>query len=567
MPPSRRLAALAVSIVALAATVVSVSPPAAAQTAPPAAPAPAAEPTPATFGERLEITAVSVPVRATTGKADARDLAPADLEVLEDGQPATVLAVDRIGGAAAAAPAAPASAPAAPAPAATAPTRAWRIVLYFDLQLAGITSVRQAAWELGGMADQLAALGEVEVVMVDDEPERVFGPSRDAEALKKTLRKSVADNFGQRRVVRLRQEFLTRSNNAVGLNSRRGMSSVAGSDLALVRAFGYEEARLLEGQRQKLESYFAERSIPDWPQAAFLVTGGYDLEPSEFYLPMAEGGSGASGDIQRIRSDFVRFSQSEPNNDVARQLSALGWTVFPILPYDQDLAFSGSADSNRGMLYGAAGATPLTMVRHPEEPWKAISNVTGGELVLDLRKLDDAVAGLESRLLVTYQVGRRKDGALHKLEVRSRRPGVEIVAPAYVTSGTPEALAAARAKALLAGEKGVGDLPLTARVVAGAPDAKGQVTARVEAKVEFAPLGAARATLGATALRFTIAVPRPDGTVMVIHERADNADLRTRAGWVFEAQLVAPQGTDRVSVVVEELGTGAWGGAVAPWGG
>jgi hypothetical protein len=412
----------------------------------------------------------------------------------------------------------------------------------------------------------------VEVVLADDAPKRVFGPSRDAEALKKALRKGIADNFGQRRLVRLRQEFFSRSNGAIGLNNRRGSGGEAGSETNLVRSFGFEEARLLETRRQKLEGYFAERSIPDWPQAAFLVTGGYDLEPGDFYLPMAEGNSGQGPDIQRLRSDFERFSQSRPTAGVARQLAALGWTVFPILPYDQDLGFSSAASNDGSSRWramaggGAAGAAPLSVVRHPEEPWKMVSETTGGELVADLRKLDEAVAGLGARFLVTYQVARRKDGALHPLEIRSKRPGVEISAPAWVSSGTPEALAAARAKALLAGGSAQGDLPVSATVAATPADAKGQSTGRVEARVEFAPLGAARQALAATTLRFTIAVPRPDGTVMVIHERAENADLRERAGWIFEAQLVAPKGTDRIGVVVEELGTGAWGGAVARWG-
>lgn len=548
-----RLATLCVTAALLAPPPVSPQPP---ETAPP----------PATFGERIEVTAVSVPIRARAGKADARDLTAADLEVLEDGQPVTVLAVDRIGGGAGAAPAAATAAP----PAATPPvasSRPWRIVLYFDLQMAGVTSIRQAAWELGGMAGELTALGEVEVVLVDDQPKRVFGPSRDGEALKKSLRKDVVDNFGQRRLIRLRQEFLSRTNTGIGLSARRGQSGTSGAEINLVRAFGFEEAKLLELRRQKLESYFAERSIPDWPQAAFLVTGGFDLEPGEFYLPLTDESSGEDADMNRLSSDFVRFSQSRPNDGVARQLAALGWTVFPVLPYDQDLSFTGAAESNRGVAWSGSGATPFSTVRHPDEPWKAVANITGGELVADLRKLDDAVAGLESRLLLTYQVARRKDGALHRLEVRSRRPGVEISAPAFVTAGTPEALAAARAKALLAGEPTAGDLAVTATVAAGASDDKGQSTGKVEAKVELAALGPARQALGSTTLRFTIAVPRPDGTVMVIHERAENADLRERAGWIFDAQLVAPKGTDRISVVVEELGTGAWGGAVARWGG
>lgn len=535
--------------------------------APPARPQ-TAEPAAGSFGERLEITAVTVPIRALGGAGSAAPLAAADLEVLEDGRPVTVLALDRIGGAGALPPAATAT---APTPAAGAPpTRAWRIVVYFDLQLAGITSVRQAAWELGGQAEQLAALGEVEIVLADDGPRRVFGPSRDAAAIKKVLRKDAADNFGQRRLVRLRQEFFSQSSGAVGLANRRGQSGTSGSELKLVGAFGYQEARLLETRRQVLESYFAERSIPDWPQAAFLVTGGFDLEPEEFYLPVAEGSGGDSGEVQRLRGDFRRFSQSAANDGVARQLAALGWTVFPVLPFDQDISFTTSAQSHGGGRWRAGesggGGAPLTLVRHPEEPWKAVAAITGGELVADVRKLDEAVDGLEARLLLTYQVDRRRDGSLHRLEVRSRRAGVEILAPAWLSSGTPEALAAARAKALLAGEKSAGDLPVTASVEALPADGQGQIAGRVEAKVELAPLAAARPALGGAALRFTIAVPRPDGTVMVIHERATDVDLRERAGWIFDARLVAPKGTERVSVVVEELTTGAWGGAVARWG-
>ncbi len=542
---------------------------AAGATAPPVRPQ-AAEPVAGSFGERLEITAVAVPVRARASQGKAPSLSPADLEVLEDGQAVTVLALERIGGPGSR-PAPAASDPAGPRSAA-APARAWRIVVYIDLQLAGITSVRQAAWDLGGQAEKLAALGEVEVVLVDDAPKRVFGPSRDADAIKKALRKGAADNFGQRRLVRLRQEFFSRANGALGLANRRGTAGGSGSEVNLVRAFGYEEARLLETRRQMLESYFAERSIPDWPQAAFLVSGGYDLEPGDFYLPIAEGSGGDSADFQRLRGDFQRFSQSSANEGVARQLAVLGWTVFPVLPYDQDLSFSASAANDgssrwRAMAGGpGAGAAPLTLIRHPEEPWRAMAETTGGELIADLRKLDDAVEGLESRLLLTYQVGRRRDGSLHRLEVRSRRAGVEVSAPAWISSGTPEAVAAARAKALLAGEAGAGDLPVSATVTAAAADDKGQSAGQVEARVEFAPLGAVRQTLGATTLRFTIAVPRPDGTVMVIHERAENADLRERGGWIFDARLVAPKGTDRIGVVVEELGTGAWGGVVARWG-
>ena len=138
--------------------------------------------------------------------------------------------------------------------------------------------------------------------------------------------------------------------------------------------------------------------------------------------------------------------------------------------------------------------------------------------------------------------------------------------PAFVSSGTAEAVAEARARELLAGDGARGELPVSARVEASAADERGQLPGRVEARVEFAPIAAALPGLSATTLRFTIAVPRPDGTVFVVHERAENADLTARKGWIFEAQLVAPAGTAKVAVVVEELATGAWGGTTASWG-
>jgi hypothetical protein len=513
-------------------------------------------------------------VRAREGKKSAASLVAGDLEIREDGVACPIVAIERAaasGARAASSGGAVSGRSDGSVAAGDAAARPWRIAIYIDLQMAGVSSVRQAAWELGGQAEALARLGEVEVALADERVERVFGPSGDAEEIRKFLRKRVADQFGQRRLVRLRQELLEQSNARIGLVQRRSGSAVSGGQVGLVRAFGFEEARLLESRRQMLERYFAERSVPDWPQAAFVVTGGFDLEPGEFYLPLVERGGGEDPDVQRLRADFSRVSQGPAVEAVARQLAALGWTVFPVLAYDQEAMLAGSAsqdgsDKWRAMFGGpGAAAPPLSLIAHPDEPWRSVAGATGGELLADLRRLDDAVAGLESRWLVTYQVAHRRDGALHRLEILPRRAGLEVEGPRWIAAGTPEALAAARARSLLDGETSAGDLPVRAVVVAEPAGAEGQSAGRVEATVEFAPLGAARATLGATALRFTIAVPRPDGTVMVIHEVESAADLRARAGWIFDARLVAPRGTAKVGVVVEELTTGAWGGAVADW--
>jgi len=527
------------------------------------------QPVAGTFSERVEVSAVSVPIRVRLPKG-AAPLSPEELIVVEGGQTWPVLALEPI----AERPAGPGASSPPPLAGSAAAARPWRIVVYFDLQLAGISSVRQAAWELGGQADELVAMGEVEIVLADDGLERVLPPSRDADEVKRALRKRVADHFGQRRLVRLRREFFEQADRGIGLARRRGAAGEGGGEATVATLFAGEEARLLERRRRLAETFFAERSVPDWPQAAFLVTGGYDLAPGEFYLPLVERneGGGGEGGSSRVAADLDRLSQGPATAALARQLAALGWIVVPILPYDQETTLTADVSTTGGERWRSlrsglpeGSSQPLTVVQHPLDPWRMVSAATGGEVVVDVRDLDDTLERLDERQLLTYQAGRRRDGALLPLEVRATRAGVEIDAPAWVSAGSPEALAGARARSLLAGAAAGGDLPVRVQVVPEAPDAAGQVAGRIEATVEFAPLGEAKAQLTATALRFTIAVPRPDGSVLVLHEMAQNADLSSRLGWIFQARLVAPAGTPQIAVVVEELGTGAWGGALGRW--
>jgi hypothetical protein len=554
------------------------APQAGAESAPPAPSGPQA-----TFGERLDLTAVTIPVQATEKGKPAATLAPSDLEVLEDGKPVEVIGVDRIpppakapvASTAAAATATPAAAspPGAAAELAPAP-HPWRVLIYVDLQLAGVSSVRDAAWKLGGQADQLAALGPVEIWLADDTAQRVFGPSDDAAALKKALRKTVAHNFGQRRMYRLRQSYYQESNGALGIANRRGTYGEPGAEAGLALAYARQERTLVDGRRSLLQKVLAGASVADSPQVALLISGGYDLVPGEFYLPTIESNQDTTegNTAQRLEADFRSWDQAESNRHEAEQLSALGWTIVPVVTFDSssfatnDVSVNGRAAWNR-MLSASPNSIsePAFVFRHPNEPWRVISDVTGGELVTDVRKLDDAIEHLGQRWLVTYQVAQRRDGSVHKIELRAKRPGLELSGPAYISAGTPEAVADARALKLLDGGTEHGDLPVAAMVRTLPEEVKGGVSGRLEAKVGFGPLGEARKLLDNTTLRFTIAVPQRDGTTQVFHDSADHADLTDRGGWIYDARLAAPKGTQKVAVVVEELTTGAWGAALANW--
>ena len=150
--------------------------------------------------------------------------------------------------------------------------------------------------------------------------------------------------------------------------------------------------------------------------------------------------------------------------------------MIPVLPYDQDndltsdVSVQGSSRWRSFMTGNAARSDlPLTVVRHPLDPWQVVSAATGGEVVVDVRDLDDAIERLGERQMLTYQAGRRRDGSLLPLELRTTRTDAEIDAPAWVASGSPESLAGVRARALLAGETAAGELPVRVRVET-APD-------------------------------------------------------------------------------------------------
>jgi hypothetical protein len=162
-------------------------------------------------------------------------------------------------------------------------------------------------------------------------------------------------------------------------------------------------------------------------------------------------------------------------------------------------------------------------------------------------------------VIVTYQAA-SSDGAIHRVEVRSRRPGLEVKTPRYVAATTPEAVATLRARRLLEGGPRHGDLPLA--LEAAAEEAKGgNAPVSLRATTGLGPLAEAKAGLTAASLRATVAVLLPNGQVFVHHEMASGQDLSHLVSWLYSARLNLPAGSPAAAVVVEELATGAWGGA------
>ena len=67
-------------------------------------------------------------------------------------------------------------------------TDRWRILVYFDMPGSTPEGVEAAATAIGNAADEMVALGDVEIVTADRLPETVLGPTNDAGAIRQGCR-------------------------------------------------------------------------------------------------------------------------------------------------------------------------------------------------------------------------------------------------------------------------------------------------------------------------------------------------------------------------------------------
>jgi VWFA-related protein len=154
------------------------------------------------------------------------------------------------------------------------------------------------------------------------------------------------------------------------------------------------------------------------------------------------------------------------------------------------------------------------------------------------------------------------DEGVHELALRSTRPRVELRSLGWVSARLPEAVAAARIRRLLAGDLEGGGLEVAASVRESGLTAEGgegeAPRADLEGQVNFIE----RDPQGPDSrLRITIAPGNAAGPVTVTHSQGEaTADEPL---WSFQRQLQLLPGSDRVAVLVEDLDTGLWGGALA----
>jgi len=539
-------------------------------------------------GSQVEVTAVTV--LFTARDDDGRpidDLGADEIEVVEDGRPVKVLGLTRM-------PVAPAErtdVDAPPEAQLAAAGVAMPVAVYVDRRLSGSMEISSALRALAERADWLVSLGSVDVVVSEEEVTSMIEGATDPEAIRDALEELAIRPTGQHAIESIRTRFLrdirkipnrlTRADvvggggeTEPGDSARAESLATGGEDhrferytvLTAARGAIFEEDSVLRQSATRVSDW-ALTSPLERPRLLFVVGAGFDEDPVDFYVPFIERLETHSA--SNAREEFKRFRQSARVDRVGRDLAAAGWLVVPVATRtagsQTGAAEIGGGDRFQTFLSAQPDAIrtsyaqflmldPLGSQRHLAAP-------SGGEVAMGGAGLDRLIDESAGWYRLTYQIDRPPDGVDHDLAISTVRDGAEIRSTSVIASETLESEAAARVRRLLRGSEEAGDLELelvlseAQKTADDTMSAEATVTARLEA------ISALLVEGGRRPLRVSVGVLAGDDEPFVLH-RTETVD-GVVTSWGYSVPLRWPKGPATITVVVEDLGSSAWGGAVA----
>lgn len=551
------------------------------------------EPPHAGTGQQVEVTAVTLLVAAKDDAGrPATDLEAADLAVFEDGRQVPVLGVARAvltppprvvtGAEPAAAP------PATPEP----PAQELPVTIYVDRKLSGANEIGPPLRALAERAAWLASLGPVDIVVADRAVEATLTAARDPAAISAGLEDLAAQVSGRHAIEQLRSRFVRDLRKIPNRfpRSPRGEEDGEGSEdptrrlvdaleqgqggptfersIALTAARGAiaEEDALLRLTQERLRDWALESPVPR-PRLMLVVGAGFDQDPVESYVPFIERLETELAGT--AREEFKRFRQSERISGLGRTMASAGWLVVAVAT----TSASGSmmaADQHGGDRFQAFLSMAPEAVRTASSEWLLLDPIStqrrlaapsGGDVVIGGNGLDALAAASAGWYRVSYQVDRAPDGIQHALEVRADRAGVQLSAPEVIATETGDEQAALRVRRVLR-EPARATAELAVAVAIGPLQAVGEDRLAAEATVstDLATLAPFLTADSRRVVRVSVAVDTGAGDAFVLHRLATIEGQPP--GWSYVVPLEWPRGATATAVVVEDLGSGAWGGAV-----
>lgn len=416
-------------------------------------------------------------------------------------------------------------------------TDRWRILVYFDMPGSTPEGVEAAAQAIGNAADQLVALGDVEIVAADRLPETVLGPTTDAEAIRQVTDQLALQAGRAGRLFRLRARA-----DSVGASGDTAVASRLAADL--FESFQLELDVLAWQRASLLEAVHDEGSASGSPRVLFLVQDAVDLDLGAFARrvldePTTTMDSRARGEQRRQRS-------------LTRTIAAMGWRVYPMLAAPPD----ERVDS-------------LLPGRQAQQT--RFAQASAGEVLTDQDGLTAAIERLTSSWRLRYESTGMRDGAPHPVDVRIppsgiRGPPGEVAARRWATVAAPSDLVALRAGQALdmvasdnADAIAPGSDELAVRSVllpqdietlaAGTPSE----LMTVDGLVTFA----AGAPKTSEALRVTLHGRGLDAPPLLLHRLGAGADLNGDT-WRFRTVIDLPIAVDELVLIVEDLRNDRW---------
>jgi hypothetical protein len=515
----------------------------------------------------IDVTAVTTNLVAfdKDGRA-VLDLRPEELLVLEDGEPARLLALE------------PGRAAEAESPGANSRAEAdiewaevsaldvadWRVVIYVSTELAGRFVLPKLCRQTAAEASRLTGLGPVELVIADPTPTLVTQAGHRPEDVRRALEAMADDVSGMTTVERIRNGFTQDFKPGVGFDQRISLTQGSPRSYATqARSAIHRERAVIRGELDRMMAWM--QSQPPTARGLLVwMTGGFDLNPADFYIPLVEQIDPSFA--VPLRTDYATLSFENDIRQIVEVALAHGWTVLPLNSSRADFVYGAEVDgAARAQHFAGVSASSIGTQTGdfsqvaPNYPLQIIAGSTGGELVLDERRLGSALDLIRGAYLVTYQVDRPADGRLHRLEIRCTRPGVRLRGRHYAASGSLRGVATARARRLLAGEEIDGALAMEAGIFNVGTGRKGFHTGDLDVTANLGELRAVLMPLDLGRMRITVVVEMENGSTFVHHQEMDVDWDRIQTGWSFSAGFNWPKKAQRAAVVVEELVSSSWG--------
>lgn len=188
-----------------------------------------------------------------------------------------------------------------------------------------------------------------------------------------------------------------------------------------------------------------------------------------------------------------------------------------------------------------------------------VARETAGRTIREVDDVDEALASLDRRARLTYQVAGSPRGALQALAIAPRDRDGDLSYARWSRSGTPKAIAGARARSLASGGILEGDLSVEAALEMD-PAGESAVLVRIGESISGVPeAGEPERT---RRVRVSVAFGLPDALLEVRHALVEIVEGSEVRAWHHRIPLAALGANDSVAVVVEDLDSGTWGTAL-----